>query len=113
MGADGTISPAGLYNETMDILWNTLTALLPLYIMLAAGVAARKGGVIPEDLVPPMNKVVFKILLPCSLFVSIYKADLAGEAVGRMLLFLAIVIPLAIVACLFAATKMGRIGSRM
>lgn len=48
---------------------------MPLVIMIALGFFLRKTGFLPRSFFQSGNKLVFRVLLPCSLFCSIYSVE--------------------------------------
>ena len=60
----------------MHILIVSLNAVLPVFIMMMCGYAARCFNVIKTEDVPKMNSVAFKIFMPVMLFYNLYNADL-------------------------------------
>ena len=53
-------------------------AVLPMFLLLAAGFLSQKAGVLTREDVPRFNKVAFRIFLPCLLFYNIYCSDLSA-----------------------------------
>ena len=51
----------------------TIEAVAPIILMVAIGYLLKRLGLIPEALTKPLNKLVFRVLLPCLLFVNVYK----------------------------------------
>jgi len=60
----------------MGIFLETFLALSPLYFFMLAGALLRRTGIIADTLVQPLNRFVFKVFLPVSLFISAYNARL-------------------------------------
>lgn len=50
----------------------TTEAVAPIILTVAIGYILKRLGIIPESLTKPLNKLVFRVLLPCLLFVNIY-----------------------------------------
>ncbi|MBQ9080863.1 MAG: AEC family transporter [Clostridia bacterium] len=86
----------------MESFLFSLNAVAPIIIMVAIGYLLKKLGIIPQGLVKGLNKIVFKILLPASLFLNIYKVEDVAVmnpgfilyAVVAILLLFALALPL-------------------
>ena len=57
----------------MDSLIFAFGAVAPLIITVALGFIIKKTGLVNTDIAKPLNKIVFRLLLPCLLFSNIYK----------------------------------------
>ena len=53
-----------------------LEAVLPMFILLVIGAAVRRTGLLKEEEVRRLNKVVFIVCYPCMMFTNLYGADL-------------------------------------
>ncbi len=71
----------------MENLMLSLNAVLPMFLQMAAGYAAKYFGVISGEDVPHFNRVAFRIFLPCMLFYNIYSSDLSRAVRPRMIAF--------------------------
>ena len=56
----------------IDILWTSLNAVLPIVLLIALGYFLRHIGFMQDGFLKGSKNLVFKVLLPCSLFVNIY-----------------------------------------
>lgn len=63
----------------LDTLYFAFNAVMPLMIMLAAGYAVKAAGLVPQQAVAGMNKIVFYILTPVLLFYNIYEIGSLSE----------------------------------
>ena len=57
----------------------SLNATLPIFLVMMAGWAFRQMGIISDSFASQMNKFVFQIALPVSLFTQLDDIDLARE----------------------------------
>ncbi len=72
------------------ILTTAINAVLPIVLLILLGYILRQKGFFSGDFVKTGNKLVFKVCLPCMLFVNVYdikgfadiRWDIAGYAVG-------------------------------
>ena len=62
----------------MNLLHDTFLTLFPLYVYMALGLLLRKVNLLNRELTVKMNAIVFKVFIPCSLFISAYNADLSN-----------------------------------
>jgi len=83
-----------------------MSAVAPIIITVLIGYFIKKIGLVNQDLAKPLNKIVFRVLLPCLLFLNIYKIDsfsgIGGGyilyAVGGTLVMFFLAIPLSLLA---------------
>lgn len=64
-------------------------AVLPIFISLAVGFAARKCGVLTREDVTRINKIAFKIFMPAMVFYNIYKSELSVSVRPGIIFFAA------------------------
>ena len=57
------------------ILMTAVNAVLPIILLILLGYILRKKNFISENFVKTGNKLVFKILLPCMLFINVYNIE--------------------------------------
>lgn len=62
--------------EALHILVTAANAVLPIVLLILLGYFLRQKDFLSADFVKVGNKLVFKICLPCSLFINVY--DVAG-----------------------------------
>ena len=80
-----------------------VNAVAPIIIIVAIGYVLKRIGLIKPPIAAAMNKLVFRLLLPCMLFLNVYKIENIGDidfgyvfyAIGTTLAFFALSIPLA------------------
>ncbi|MBQ3482026.1 MAG: AEC family transporter [Oscillospiraceae bacterium] len=60
----------------------TINAIVPMFLLVGAGFVSRTAGIISREEVPQVNKLAYRVFLPCMLFYSIYQSDL--NSVFRM-----------------------------
>ena len=86
----------------MDALIFSLNAVLPLIIMALVGYILGRVGLIAEGVPNVLNRMVFKLFLPPTLFLNIYRIESFGEldfgyvayALLTVIVMLALTIPL-------------------
>ena len=82
----------------MENLIISVHAILPMFLVMALGYGARCLGWIHREEISNINKIAFRIFLPCLLFYNVYCSDLSGSfdplliayAVGGVLLSFAL-----------------------
>jgi len=70
--------------------------VLPLLMMMLIGLAAGKCGLLTKDVVQAMNRTLFYIFLPATVFRQIYSLDLKRQMDVKLMLFAVVVILLII-----------------
>lgn len=78
----------------MENLMISANAVLPMCLVMALGYGTRRLGWLPREEISTINKIAFRIFLPCLLYYNIYCSDLSGSfdpllmayAVGGVLL---------------------------
>lgn len=65
----------------------SLAAVLPMFLIMAAGYGAKLTGVLKASEVPRYNSVAFHVFMPFLLFHSIYTSDLSTAIRPRLMLF--------------------------
>lgn len=72
-------------------MWNhfvvSLNAVLPTFLLLAAGYVSKRAGIIREADIMKFNRVAFRVFMPVMLFKNIYTSDLETAVRPRMLLY--------------------------
>lgn len=75
----------------------TLNIVLPIFLVMVAGFACRRGGLVSAEGISSINKLGFKVFLPCSLCKNLMNVDpnsivnpgvLAFAFVGVIIVFL-------------------------
>ena len=78
----------------MENLMISANAVLPMCLVMALGYGTRRLGRLRREEISTINKIAFRIILPCLLYYNIYCSDLSGSfdpllmayAVGGVLL---------------------------
>ena len=65
----------------------SVNAVLPMFLLLAAGYLSQRFGILSREDVPRTNKLGFRIFLPCQLFYNIYCAELGSAVRPKLILF--------------------------
>ena len=71
----------------MDSFIFAVNAVLPIVLMVMAGYVIKRFGVINESVAKSINKVVFKLLLPCMLFLNVYNIKDASSISPNYIIF--------------------------
>ncbi|OQX08733.1 MAG: transporter [Desulfobacteraceae bacterium IS3] len=58
---------------------NIITAVIPIFTLIALGWLARSKGFMPPEFLGPANRLVYYLAIPAMIFRSISKASLAGS----------------------------------
>lgn len=80
-----------------------LRVVLPMAITMGVGSLVRAAGVVRREDMDPLNRLIFKVLMPCLLFKNIYNIDFSANSypkelaciiVGMLVVFtFAVVVP--------------------
>jgi predicted permease len=68
---------------------DVISALIPVFAIIAVGFALRRLEFLPEDGWRTVERVTYFVLFPCFLFAAIAFADFSDEPLGRLSLLLA------------------------
>lgn len=71
----------------MNSLTICLSAIIPLFLTIAAGFVSRQAGIIKEDDVSRMNAVAFKAFMPVMCFYNVYNSDLSSAVRPKLILY--------------------------
>ena len=79
--------------QLAHILFTAVNAVLPIILLILLGYFLKQKGFITKDFVKIGNKLVFKVCLPCMLFINVYNIesfseirwDIVGYAVAMIL----------------------------
>lgn len=96
----------------MNSLYVCLNAVTPIFLIMAAGYAAKCAGFIKEEYVPWMNGVLFKVFIPIMCFYNIYSSDLSQGIRPFYVFFLIISILIEYILSLIFGTLFVRDTSR-
>jgi len=91
-----------------------ISAVTPIIIMVLIGYFIKRIGLVTSDLAKHLNKIVFRVLLPCLLFLNIYKIESFSGIGGGYILFavaaIFVIFFFAIPFSLFATKEKSRRG---
>ena len=62
----------------LQIFRLSLEAVFPILILIALGYLLRRIDIIAENMVFPINRLVFRVFLPCNLFCTMLNSDFSG-----------------------------------
>ena len=71
----------------MNSLLICLNAIVPIFLIIAVGYAAKRANIIRESEVPRMNAVAFKVFMPVMCFYNVYTSDLSSAVRPKLLAF--------------------------
>lgn len=71
----------------MEELRLSANAVLPVFLMMAAGYLARCLGILERGDVAKFNRVAFRVFLPCLLFYNVYRSDLSAAIDPRLIAY--------------------------
>lgn len=71
----------------MESFLFALNAVLPVILTVLTGYVLKRIGLLPRELIKPLNKLIFRIFLPAMLFLNVYKIESLQTADGGYILF--------------------------
>ena len=75
------------------LLYSAINAVMPLILMVALGYILKRVGMIKTDFVKVANRLVFRVFLPSTLFLNVYKIGSAADIdIAYVIYALAVVI---------------------
>lgn len=76
----------------MDSLIFAIGAVAPIIFTVGLGYFLKRIGLFPKELVKPLNKLVFRVLLPSMMFLNLYGVDSLSSITPGYLIYSAAVI---------------------
>lgn len=94
-----------------EVLLTSINAVLPIVLLILLGYLLKKFGIINDNFVKIGNKFVFKVCLPCMLFVNIYDkmnsfSDIPWDVVVYCLIVICVIFLLGLITSIIT-TKDG------
>ncbi len=89
----------------MENLLLSLNAVLPMFLVMLTGYAAKRFGIISAEEVPRINRVAFRIFLPCLLFYNIYCSDLSQAVRPALIAYAVVCVLLVFAASVYGAAR--------
>lgn len=87
-----------------------ISAVAPIIIMVAIGYLLKKIKLANADIAKALNRLVFRVFLPCMLFLNVYKIDSIGEIdLGYVAFALTVLLVIFVlgIPCVMLVTKQG------
>ena len=87
-----------------------ISAVAPIIIMVAIGYLLKKIKLANADIAKALNRLVFRVFLPCMLFLNVYKMDSIGEIdLGYVAFALTVLLVIFVlgIPCVMLVTKQG------
>ena len=69
------------------ILWTAVNAVMPIILLIGVGYWLKRAGWINDNFIKVGKTLVFKLFLPCSLFVNIYNVSGIGAIPWSIVLY--------------------------
>lgn len=100
--------------ELLHILSTAVNAVIPIVLLIALGYWLRKTGFFKEQFVSTASKFVFRVCLPCLLFVNIYSiggfSEIGWDVVIYVLLVVCLLFVMGLLTVLFTTKDPKRKG---
>lgn len=99
----------------LDVLVTSINAVLPIILLILLGYLLKRFKVLNDNFVKIGNKFVFKICLPCMLFINIYDgmdgfADIRWDVVIYSVTAICVIFGLGLVTAILTTKKQSRRG---
>lgn len=99
----------------IDILVTTVNAVVPIVLLILLGYLLKRFNFLNNNFVKMGNKFVFKICLPCMLFINIYDqmdsfADIRWDVVAYAVIGICVIFGLGLVTAILTTKKSNRRG---
>ncbi|MBO5789621.1 MAG: AEC family transporter, partial [Clostridia bacterium] len=65
----------------------SFNVVFPIFLLMALGFLLRQGKLLSEPTVKQMNQLVFKVVLPASVFKNVYDSEIKDVFDGKLLAF--------------------------
>ena len=96
----------------MENFMLSANAVLPMFLLLAAGYLSKRFGILSLEDIPRTNRIAFRIFLPCLLFYNIYKAELSYAIRPKLILFAVCGVLLVFAGAVYGAHRFEKIQDR-
>lgn len=99
----------------LDVLVTSINAVLPIILLILLGYLLKRFKVLNDNFVKTGNKFVFKVCLPCMLFINIYDgmdsfADIRWDVVIYSVAAICVIFGLGLVTAILTTKKKSRRG---
>ena len=92
----------------IDILWTSVNAIFPIVLLIALGYFLCRIGILRDGLIKEGKNLVFKVLIPCSLFVNVYSVSNIKDIPWNVVFYTFVMILLTFVVGYFAGKYSSR-----
>lgn len=89
----------------MDSFLLCLNAIVPIFLIIAAGYLAKRAGIVRVEEIPRMNAMAFKCFMPVMCFYNVYHSDLTSSVRPALFVYTFAAILLTFFASLLYAVK--------
>ena len=96
----------------MESFFLCLNAIVPIFLIIAAGYLAKRAGIVRVAEIPRMNAMAFKCFMPVMCFYNVYHSDLSSSVRPALFVYTFAAILLVFFASLLYAIKCVPVRSR-
>ncbi len=98
-----------------NILMTTVNAVVPIVLLILLGYVLKRIGFLTVDFIKVGNKLVFRVFLPCMLFVSVYDkmnsfSDIRWDVVLYSVIIICLIFALGVITAIATTKKKNRRG---
>lgn len=101
--------------QLAHILFTAVNAVLPIILLILLGYFLKQKGFITKDFVKIGNKLVFKVCLPCMLFINVYNiesfAEIRWDIVGYAVVMILVIFVLGMITAVCTTDVAERRGA--
>lgn len=101
--------------QLAHILFTAINAVLPIILLILLGYFLKQKGFITKDFVKIGNKLVFKVCLPCMLFINVYNiesfAEIRWDIVGYAVVMILVIFVLGMITAVCTTDVAERRGA--
>ena len=92
----------------MENFMLSANAVLPMFLLLAAGYLSKRFGILSLEDIPRTTRIAFRLFLPCLLFYNIYNAELSYAIRPKLILFAVCGVLLVFAGAVYGAHRFER-----
>lgn len=95
------------------IILTAINAVLPIILLIVLGYVLKRIKFLNKDFLKTGNKLVFKILLPCMLFINVYNSDFKSfrwDVILYSLVAIVVIFSIGLLTCILTTKQNARRG---
>lgn len=89
-----------------DSFMVALRVVLPMALLMGVGCLVRTAGIVDRDSMQPVDRLIFKLFMPCLLFKNIYSTDLTANFHPKEVIFTVVSLLIIFLLAIFLPPKL-------